>query len=62
MEDKEIKIEQQEEDNAEEQHPKQPPMKITKNRKGQKREYTFLETVKSVEELDNVRFEVHNLQ
>jgi hypothetical protein len=56
MEDKAeaIKIEQEEGDDAE----KQPPRKITKNIKGQKRDYIFLKTVKSVAELDNIRFKV----
>jgi hypothetical protein len=53
--DKAIKIEHQEEDDAE----KQPPKKVTKNnRKGQRMDYYYLKTVNSVEELDNFRFEV----
>jgi hypothetical protein len=60
MGDKAIKIEQQEEeeDDAGKQQ-KQPPMKITKNVKGgQKLDYIFLKTVKSIDELDNFRFKV----
>jgi hypothetical protein len=52
--------EDEENDDAEEQlQQKQPPRKVTKKFKGgQKRDYTFLKSVKSVEELDNIRFKV----
>jgi hypothetical protein len=53
---KAIKIQRQEEDDDAE---KQPPMKVTKNFKGgQSRDYNFLESVNSLEELDKIRFEV----
>jgi hypothetical protein len=60
MEDKAVKIEQQEDDDAEKQHQERPPMKVTKNhlKGGQSRDYYFLESVNSVEELDNIRFKV----
>jgi hypothetical protein len=37
-----------------------PAKKITKNILGQIRKYCFLDTVKSMEELDNIRFKVNN--
>jgi hypothetical protein len=71
MGDKAIKIEPQEEeaekedeekDDAEEEGEqdaeKQPPGKIARSRGGQKREYNFLKSVNSVEELDTFRFKV----
>jgi hypothetical protein len=61
MGDKAIKMEQQEEDdNAGKQQQKQswPPKKMTKNIKGDQRDYNFLQTVKSVDELNNFRFKV----
>jgi hypothetical protein len=58
---KAIKIEhQEEEDEAEKQQQKQPPRKVTKKVKGQIRDYNFLKSVKSLEELDNFRFKVKN--
>jgi hypothetical protein len=60
MGDKAVKIEQLEEhDYAKKRHQEQPPMKVTKHIKGgQSRDYYFLESVNSVEELDNFRFKV----
>jgi hypothetical protein len=69
MEHKAIKIEHQDKEDhqdegdeenadAEEQQQKQPPRKMTKNINGQNRDYNFVKTVKSVEELDNFRFKV----
>jgi hypothetical protein len=59
MEDKAkaIKIVQDHDDDTEEKQ-KKPPKKVTKNSRGQLRDYNFLKTVKSVEEVDNFRFEV----
>jgi hypothetical protein len=57
--DKAIKIEHHEEDdNAGKQQQRQPPRKVTKKRGGQKKDYYFLKSVKSVEELDKLRFKV----
>jgi hypothetical protein len=56
--DKAIKIEPEDDDNAGKQQQRQPPRKVTKNFKGQKRDYYFLESVKSVEESDKLRFKV----
>jgi hypothetical protein len=43
----------------EEQQQEQPPSrKVTKNVKGQMREYVFLKSVNSVDELDSFRFKV----
>jgi hypothetical protein len=61
MEDKTIKIEQ-EEDDAGKQQQIQPPRKVTKIRGGQKRDYNFLQTINTVDELDNLRFKVPNLK
>jgi hypothetical protein len=67
MENKAIEIEQEEEEEVQdqddggeqdEQEQKQPPRKVTKNINGQKRDYNFLKSVKSLEELDNIRFKV----
>jgi hypothetical protein len=55
MKTKAIKVEQQEDDAGKQ---KQPPRKLTRNRGGQKREYVFLKSVKSVEQLDKIRFKV----
>jgi hypothetical protein len=38
--------------------PQQPPRKITQFVDGQQREYHFMKTVKSLEELDKIRFQV----
>jgi hypothetical protein len=45
-------------DEDEEERQQQPPSKMTKNNKGQIREYNFLKTVKSIDELDECRFKV----
>jgi hypothetical protein len=60
MGDKAIEIGQKADDDAEKQQQKQswPPMKITTNIKGVQKDYSFLKTVKSVEELDKFRFKV----
>jgi hypothetical protein len=59
MEHKAIKIEQQdEEDDAGKQQQKEPPKKVTISRGGQERDYNYLKTVKSMEELNNYRLEV----
>jgi hypothetical protein len=39
-------------------HQQHPPRKMTKNARGQLREYYYLKTLKSVEELDKFRFKV----
>jgi hypothetical protein len=46
------------EEEEQQQQQGQPPRKITKNHRGQIRKYIFLKTVKSMEELDNLRFKV----
>jgi hypothetical protein len=60
-----IKLEPEEEDEAEKEDEegdddaeKQPPMKVARNRRGQKREYNFLQSVNSMEELNNFRLKV----
>jgi hypothetical protein len=61
MGDKAIKIVgQKEDDDAEKQQqkPSWPPMKIPTKNKGVQKDYSFLKTVKSVEELDKFRFKV----
>jgi hypothetical protein len=46
-------------DAKEQQKQKQTPMKLTKKfRGGQKKDYVFLKSVNSVEELDTIRFKV----
>jgi hypothetical protein len=42
----------------EDEDEKQPPRKMIKTVRGQERKYQFLKTVKSVDELDHIRFEV----
>jgi flagellar motor switch protein FliG len=57
---KAIKIEPENDDDAgKEQQQQEPPRKLTKSRGGQMMEYNFLESVKSVEELDKLRFKVN---
>jgi hypothetical protein len=46
------------EEEEEERQEQQPPRNITKNIHGQIRKYSFLNTVKSLEELDNLRLKV----
>jgi hypothetical protein len=61
MENKAIKIESKDDADAEEQQQhqqKQPPMKVTKNRGGHSKDYNFLQSINSLDELDNFRFEV----
>jgi hypothetical protein len=62
MGDKAIIIELQEEhDYAKKPHQEQPPRKVTKNVRGgggQKRDYYYLKSVNSVNELDKFRFKV----
>jgi hypothetical protein len=61
MDDKIIKIEPEDDNNAEKQQQKEPPRKVTKSiQGGQLMEYNFLESVNSVEELNNFRFKVFN--
>jgi hypothetical protein len=52
------------EDDKEQEH--QPPRKITRSIRGRKQKYCYLKTVKSVEELDQLRLKViakmHNVQ
>jgi hypothetical protein len=62
--DKPIKIEHEEDDDdAGKQQPKEPPRTVTRNiRGGQLREYNFLESVNSMEELENLRFKVISKQ
>jgi hypothetical protein len=50
--------ETEEEEEPNEVPQKHPPKTKTYNIKGQKREYHFLKTVKSMEELDKFRFKV----
>jgi hypothetical protein len=47
-----------EDDNENEEEEDEPPRNIVKNIMGQKREYHLLQTVKTLEEVDNIRFEV----
>jgi hypothetical protein len=49
---------EEDDDDSEEQQQKQPPRKMTKKINGRIREYKFLKSVKSVDELDNFRFKV----
>jgi hypothetical protein len=57
--DKTIKIEPEDDDNAGEQQQRQPPKKVTKKtREAQKIDFNFLKSVKSVDELDKLRFKV----
>jgi hypothetical protein len=44
--------------NADEDEEQPPPRKMIKIVKGQERKYQFLKTVKSVNELNHIRFEV----
>jgi hypothetical protein len=39
-------------------HHQKPPMKMTQIIRGQKREYDFLRTVNSLDELEKIRFKV----
>jgi hypothetical protein len=48
----------EDEEEAQEEEKEQPPRKMTRNIRGQIREYHFLKTVKSVDELDKLRFKV----
>jgi hypothetical protein len=48
----------EDEEEAQEEEKEQPPRKMTRNIGGQKREYHFLKTVNSMEELEKFRFEV----
>jgi hypothetical protein len=41
------------------QQEEEPPLNITKNIMGQRREYYYLKTVKSLEEMDQFRFQVY---
>jgi hypothetical protein len=45
-------------DDVNEEQPRQPPNEITKIIMGQTRKYHYLESVKSIEELDKLRFKV----
>jgi hypothetical protein len=57
--DKAIKIEPEDDDNAGKQQQRQPPRKMTKKtREAQKIDFNFLKSVKSVDELDKLRFKV----
>jgi hypothetical protein len=42
----------------EDEDEEQPPRKMIKTVRGQQRKYQFLKTVKSMDELDQIRFEV----